>query len=54
MSATFFQNFSNLEQFESKPDVVEEYYFLMAKALQFCPAPFIKANNEANTVISGF
>lgn len=54
MSSVFFGQFSNLEQFEQKPDVVEEYFFLMAKALQSCPAPFVTATNgAAQTVIQG-
>eukprot|EP00598_Pedospumella_elongata_P005229 CAMPEP_0184979480 /NCGR_PEP_ID=MMETSP1098-20130426/9762_1 /TAXON_ID=89044 /ORGANISM="Spumella elongata, Strain CCAP 955/1" /LENGTH=1016 /DNA_ID=CAMNT_0027502801 /DNA_START=13 /DNA_END=3063 /DNA_ORIENTATION=+ len=51
LSASFFAMFSSLAHFEQKPDVVEEYFFLMAKALQYCPAPFIQSPQEASTVL---
>ena len=55
MSETFFSRLSNLEQFEQKPDVVEEYFFLIGKVLQCCPAQFVAPanSNYANAVISG-
>lgn len=54
MSNSFFANLSSVQQFEQKPDVVEEYFFLIARALECCPAPFVSAVNEASsTVISG-
>ena len=38
MSEVFFQTFGfSLSQFEQSPDVVEEYFYMMAKALQQCP-----------------
>jgi len=38
MSREFFQKFGfSLTQFEEQPNVVEEYFFMMAKALRMCP-----------------
>ena len=51
VSHTFFATLPTLQHFEHKPDVVEEYFFLMAKALQYCPAPFLNFSAEAATVI---
>ena len=51
MSTTFFAHFPSLQHFEQKPDVVEEYFFLVAKALQYCPGPFVQAPAEAAAVI---
>ena len=51
VSASFFHIFPTIAHFEQQPDVVEEYFFLMAKALQYCPAPFIKSPQEATTVL---
>jgi transportin-3 len=41
MTSTFFSNMGSLQQFEQRPDVVEEYFYLMAKALQYAPQPFL-------------
>lgn len=49
MSNVFFSNFASLEHFELKPDVAEEYFFLMAKLLQYCPSPLIE-NNSSNVM----
>jgi transportin-3 len=43
MSATFFSNMGSLQHFEQRPDVVEEYFYLMAKALQYVPMPFLQS-----------
>lgn len=51
ISSTFFTALPTLQHFEQKPDVVEEYFFMMAKALQFCPAPFLKFPAEAGMVV---
>ncbi|KAJ1408901.1 armadillo-type protein [Ochromonadaceae sp. CCMP2298] len=51
MSHSFFVHFPTLQAFEQKPDVVEEYYYLMAKALQYCPGPFVRSGAEAATVL---
>jgi transportin-3 len=51
VSHTFFSTHPTLHHFEQKPDVVEEYFFLMAKALQYCPAPFLNYPAEASTVV---
>lgn len=50
MSSTFFSKFSSVAQFEQKPDVVEEYYFLVAKAVQFFPLHFIQSPDHVNTI----
>lgn len=51
LSETFFNVCPDLSGFEKKPDLVEEYFFLVAKALQYCPAPFVEATNSANMII---
>lgn len=51
LSETFFVVCNSLSTLESKPDLVEEYFFLVAKALQFCPAPFVQADAQATTII---
>jgi transportin-3 len=43
MSSTFFTNMGSLQQFEQRPDVVEEYFYLMAKTLQYVPLPFLQS-----------
>ena len=53
MSNSFFQLLNSLERFEEHPDLVEEYFFLMAKTLQYCPAPFVAAaGQQSSTVLS--
>jgi transportin-3 len=51
MSNTFFQRMSSLQQFEQKPDVVEEYFYLMAKALQNCPVPLLQSPQGAGALV---
>ena len=50
MSHTFFNNFSNLELLNADPETVEEFYFLMAKAVQCCPLVFHKSQQGQNLV----
>jgi len=53
LSNSFFQLLNSLERFEEQPDLVEEYFFLMAKTLQYCPAPFVAAaGQQSSTVLS--
>lgn len=42
LSATFFASFPTFDHFIQKPDVVEEYYYLLAKLLQYIPLPFLQ------------
>lgn len=51
MSETFFSICNSLPGFEAKPDLVEEYYFLVAKVLQYCPAPFVESESHAMSII---
>jgi hypothetical protein len=51
LSETFFATCNDLATFERKPDLVEEYFFLVAKALQYCPAPFLESSSNAIAII---
>jgi hypothetical protein len=51
MSSKFFAEMVSLQQFEQRPDVVEEYFYLMARALQYCPSPMLDSPQEARTLI---
>jgi len=53
MTASFFKELTSLEKFEEKPDLVEEFYFLMAKATQFAPTVFLQSQQEQMTIYSG-
>jgi transportin-3 len=47
----FFARHSSLAQFEEHPDIVEEFYYLMARLLQVAPLLYLDSP-AANTVIS--
>jgi hypothetical protein len=51
MSSTFFEHFKSLEDFERRPDVAEEYFYLMAKALSHAPAPFLMSSDGSRVLI---
>ena len=51
MTSTFFSNMGSLQQFEQSPDVVEEYFYLMAKAVQYVPLPFLQSVEGSRTLI---
>jgi hypothetical protein len=51
LSETFFSTCNDLASFERKPDLVEEYFFLVAKALQYCPASFLESSPNAVAII---
>lgn len=42
LSTIFFSKFPTIEAYEHNPDVVEEYFFLMAKVMQHCPRSFVE------------
>jgi hypothetical protein len=50
VSSTFYSHLNTLESFEKKPDLVEEYYYMMTKVLYHCPLPFID-NPGVDTII---
>ena len=50
MTASFFKELTSLEIFEEKPDLVEEFYFLMAKVTQFAPMVFLQSQQEQTTI----
>ena len=51
MTSTFFTHLGSLEKFEQRPDVVEEYFYLMAKALEYAPLPFLQSVEASQTLI---
>jgi hypothetical protein len=51
MSSTFFTNMGSLQQFEQRPDVVEEYFYLMAKTLQYIPLPFLQSPGGSQALV---
>ena len=51
MTSTFFTNMGSLQQFEQSPDVVEEYFYLLAKALQYVPLPFLQSVDGSRALI---
>lgn len=51
LSRIFFREFSSLEQFVNKPDVVEEYYYFMVKVLNVCPGPMMANSADTATLI---
>jgi transportin-3 len=51
MSTSFFTRHSSLAEFDQNPDVVEEYFYLMARVLHVIPHMFLEYE-EALTVIS--
>ena len=51
MSSTFFASCKSLQDFERRPDVVEEYFYLMAKALSCAPAPFLMSTDGARVLV---
>ena len=51
MSSTFFENIRALKDFEQHPDVVEEYFYLVSKALQFAPSPFLKQHQSSMAIV---
>jgi hypothetical protein len=52
-TSCFFQEFSSVENFANKPDVVEEYYFFVAKILQYCPALFFDTGSNNAIILQG-
>jgi transportin-3 len=50
-SQVFFQKFSTVEDYKQKPDLLEEYYYLLAKYLQYCPKIFLESREESLIVI---
>ena len=40
-SDSFFMRFRSLNDFQSQPDVVEEYFYLLATAVELCPEPLL-------------
>jgi transportin-3 len=42
ITTVFFSHLTSFESFEKKPDLVEEYYYMMTKVLQNCPIPFVE------------
>ena len=50
MTQAFFRDMSSIELFEHKPDLVEEFFFLMAKTTQYAPEIFLQAQQEQTTI----
>ena len=51
MSTTFFANFKSLQDFERRPDVAEEYFYLIAKAVGYAPAPFLMSTEGSRVLV---
>jgi hypothetical protein len=52
LSTVFFAQYSSLEHFQQKPDVVEEYYYVLAKLLQYIPFPYIQSHPRTETIFT--
>lgn len=50
-TSTFFRNFTSIEHFVIRPDVVEEYYYFVAKILQYSPMLFFDGQSKSNIII---
>lgn len=46
LSVTFFAKYSSVRDFESNPDVTEEYFFLLSRAMQYFPEYIVCPNSE--------
>lgn len=51
ISNTFFQKLLSIDKYVEYPDVVEEYFYMIAKALRYCPEPFVLSSSSAKTII---
>eukprot|EP00607_Mallomonas_marina_P008849 CAMPEP_0182423906 /NCGR_PEP_ID=MMETSP1167-20130531/9990_1 /TAXON_ID=2988 /ORGANISM="Mallomonas Sp, Strain CCMP3275" /LENGTH=682 /DNA_ID=CAMNT_0024603253 /DNA_START=1101 /DNA_END=3149 /DNA_ORIENTATION=+ len=52
-SDTFFSKFTSLSDFEQRPDVVEEYFYLLARVLQTVPEPLVTSPQARVLVQAG-
>lgn len=52
-SASFFAKFQSITDFEQRPDVVEEYFYLLAKTLECCPGPLVASPQAVMLVQAG-
>lgn len=52
LSQTFFLKYPRAEEFNIKPDLVEEYFYLVSKYLQYCPALFLDSSEKYNSIIN--
>eukprot|EP01041_Mallomonas_annulata_P005792 gene5792-11694_t len=52
-SETFFIKFKSLSDFEQRPDVVEEYFYLLAIALEFAPEPLVSSTQAGLFIQAG-
>lgn len=52
LSSSFFIKFSDMLSFEQQPDIVEEYFYMVSKLLQFCPYQFLNSQQEATSIIN--
>ena len=50
MTASFFSQFTSLEMFEKKPDIIEEFFYLMAKILTYSPLLFLQSQQDTMAV----
>lgn len=52
LSGSFFLRFGDMASFEQQPDIVEEYFYMFSKVLQFCPTQFIRSQQEATSILN--
>lgn len=53
MSTSFFAQFTSLESFAERPDVVEEYFYLLSRVIQYCPGPLLAAEGVDTFIQAG-
>ena len=52
ISASFFSKARSLAEFEKCPDVVEEYFYMVARSMQCCPAQLVAFNGMRTIVLA--
>jgi hypothetical protein len=51
VSQTLFNKFQKVEQIKQDPEVIEEYFYLVAKFLQYSPQLFLDSSSEALAIL---
>ena len=52
-SGIVFQNLQSIEQFTANPDMVEEYFYLVARFISYCPDPLLQSPMLASVLQCG-
>lgn len=52
LSSSFFVRFSDIASFERDPEIVEEYFYMVSKLLQYCPRQFLSSHQESTSILN--